>query len=513
MSESQAALYIRLSKEDENSEISASIVNQEALLREFADKHKIKVYDIYIDDGWSGTTFERPAFKRMTEDIEAGRVNMVITKDLSRLGRDYIMTGYYMEKYFPEKRVRYISLLDGVDTGVESSANDITPFKAVMNDMYAKDISKKIKSVKRDKQKKGKYIGWKPVFGYKHHPEDKNRIIIDAEAAVIVKRMFCMAAEGRSCHSIAEQFNKENVITPSEYKGIKISGRGHNTGLWSSSRIGEMLRNEMYTGNMVQGKMVKLSYKSSKCIKQPKEKWIIVENTHEPIIDKETFYKVQKMLESRKCTRERKYDYILKGLIYCHECGCPLGVINRKNAAGQDVLYFVCRTYQRFSGMDMCTSHGIKEEKVTEEVTAKIKEIFEKNADYGKFISAAEEKLNNYTQNNKFENEKQFIQRRKKMIAEKIDRLYMDKLDSIVLAEDFERIYTKLKSEESSLTEKLSLLKSINTQTDKYAENPEQLVKNFAETVIKNRDMIISLIERIELTKDRELIIRFRCTE
>ena len=127
MSESQAALYIRLSKEDENSEISASIVNQEALLREFADKHKIKVYDIYIDDGWSGTTFERPAFKRMTEDIEAGRVNMVITKDLSRLGRDYIMTGYYMEKYFPEKRVRYISLLDGVDTGVESSANDITP--------------------------------------------------------------------------------------------------------------------------------------------------------------------------------------------------------------------------------------------------------------------------------------------------------------------------------------------------------------------------------------------------
>ena len=164
------ALYIRLSKEDENEGPSESVTNQKSLLDEFAKKHRLSVYDVYIDDGYSGTNFDRPAFQRMIGDIEAGKVNMVITKDLSRLGRDYIMTGHYMERYFPEKRVRYISLLDGIDTGVESTANDITPFRAIMNDMYAKDISRKIKSVKRDKQRKGQFIGGKPVYGYKMHP-------------------------------------------------------------------------------------------------------------------------------------------------------------------------------------------------------------------------------------------------------------------------------------------------------------------------------------------------------
>ena len=168
------ALYIRLSKEDETEGPSQSVTNQKSLLNEFVQQHRLSVYDTYVDDGWSGTSFDRPDFQRMIEDIEAKKVNMVITKDLSRLGRDYIMTGHYMERYFPEKRVRYISLLDGIDTGVESTANDITPFRAIMNDMYAKDISKKIKSVKRDKQRKGQFIGGKPMYGYKMHPTEKN---------------------------------------------------------------------------------------------------------------------------------------------------------------------------------------------------------------------------------------------------------------------------------------------------------------------------------------------------
>ena len=175
--EYQVALYIRLSKEDESEGPSESVTNQKSLLDEFVKKHRLSVYDVYMDDGYSGTSFERPAFQKMIADIEAKKVNMVITKDLSRLGRDYIMTGHYMERYFPEKRVRYISLLDGIDTGVESTANDITPFRAIMNDMYAKDISKKIKSVKRDKQRKGQFIGGKPMYGYKMHPTEKTRLL------------------------------------------------------------------------------------------------------------------------------------------------------------------------------------------------------------------------------------------------------------------------------------------------------------------------------------------------
>ena len=171
----KVAMYIRLSKEDEDKkEESESVTNQRSLLNGFIEENRLNLIDIYIDDGISGTTFNRPSFNRLVEDINNKKINMVITKDLSRLGRDYIQTGYYLEKFFPEKRVRYISLLDGIDTGVESSTNDITPFRAIMNDMYAKDISKKITSVKRDKQQKGLFIGGKPAYGYKMHPTEKN---------------------------------------------------------------------------------------------------------------------------------------------------------------------------------------------------------------------------------------------------------------------------------------------------------------------------------------------------
>ena len=273
---------------------------------------------------------------------------MVITKDLSRLGRDYIMTGHYMERYFPEKQVRYISLLDGIDTGVESSANDITPFRAIMNDMYAKDISKKIKSVKRDKQRKGQFIGGKAVYGYKLHPTEKNKIIIDEEAAQNVRKIFAMALDGMSCRQIATQLNNEHLPTPAKYAGLNITNPGPYSGLWSSERISVMLQNETYIGNMVQGRIMKVSYKSDKCIKVPREKWVVVENTHEPIIDKDVFQKVNVLVNSRKRTRSRTYDFLLKGLIYCHECGYPLAVINRRNAAGEDV------SVSRFSTIPNC---------------------------------------------------------------------------------------------------------------------------------------------------------------
>lgn len=257
-------LYIRLSKEDENEGPSESVNNQKSLLRTFVEQQRLFVYDTYIDDGWSGTNFERPGFKRLISDIEAKKVNMVITKDLSRLGRDYILTGHYMERYFPEHHVRYISLLDGIDTGVDSTANDITPFRAIMNDMYAKDISKKIKSVKHDKQRKGLFIGGKPMYGYKMHPTEKNKIVVDEEAAIIVRRIFSMALEGISGRQIAAALNAEKIPPPAVYAGLNQGRTGPYAGLWSSERIAEMLQNQTYIGNMVQGRTKKVSY-NPKC--------------------------------------------------------------------------------------------------------------------------------------------------------------------------------------------------------------------------------------------------------
>lgn len=186
----KVALYIRLSKEDEKPGESESITNQRSMLTRFAESQRLYVVDEYIDDGISGTTFDRPSFQKMLRDIEAKKINMVITKDLSRLGRDYIQTGFYIEKYFPENRVRYLSILDNVDTGIDSSSNDITPFKSILNDMYAKDISSKIKSVKHNKQDLGLFIGGKAPFGYICSKETSNKIVVDEEARLVVERLF-----------------------------------------------------------------------------------------------------------------------------------------------------------------------------------------------------------------------------------------------------------------------------------------------------------------------------------
>ena len=505
-----AALYIRLSKEDESEGPSQSVQNQESLLREFVQQHRLIVYDTYIDDGWSGTSFDRPAFQRMIADIEAKKVNMVITKDLSRLGRDYILTGHYMERYFPEHRVRYISLLDGIDTGVDSTANDITPFRAIMNDMYAKDISKKIKSVKRDKQRKGQFIGGKPVYGYKMHPTEKNKIVIDEEVAPIVRRIFALALSGMSCRNIATLLNQEGVPTPATYAGLPVARPGPYTGLWSSERISDMLQNETYIGNMVQGRSVKISYKSKKCLKQNPANWVVVEGTHEPLVDLETFQKVRMLVNSRKHTRSRTYDFLLKGLIFCHECGYPLAVLNRKNARGEDVLYFVCRTYQRFTKAGVCTCHSIKEKTVTDAVIAKVREVCQAYLNPDELLPVAREAVENVRRQSSLEAELQALQSKIESLTANLDRMYSDRLNGLLPEEDFQRIFNRTKLDRKLLEEKRQELELQKKSPVRSEDRARELVQRFIETAGESRELLVSLIERVELTADKEIIIKFR---
>ena len=504
------ALYIRLSKEDESEGPSQSVTNQKSLLDDFVKKHRLSVYDTYIDDGWSGTSFDRPDFQRMIADIEAKKVNMVITKDLSRLGRDYIMTGHYMERYFPEKRVRYISLLDGIDTGVDSTANDITPFRAIMNDMYAKDISKKIKSVKRDKQRKGQFIGGKPMYGYKMHPTEKNKIVIDEEVAPIVRRIFAMALDGVSCRKIAAALNEEHVPTPAAYCGWNMGRKGPYAGLWSSERISEMLQNETYIGNMVQGRTVKISYKSKKCLKQERENWVVVEGTHEPLIDEESFRKVRLLVESRKHTRSRTYDFLLKGLIFCHECGYPLATLNRKNAGGEERLFFVCRTYQRFTKAGVCTCHSIKEQTVTEAVIAKVREACQACLDPGKLLPMAQSCVEEAKATDTTEAEIQSLKGKIESMTANLDSMYMDKLSGLLNEDDFQRIYLKVKSDRSKLESQLKELERRKESPVKAEDEARALVQRFVESACASRELLVSLIERVELSEDKQIYIKFR---
>ena len=508
-----AALYIRLSKEDENEGPSGSVTNQQSLLHAFVREHRLDVYDTYIDDGWSGTSFDRPGFQRMLRDIEAGRVNMVITKDLSRLGRDYIMTGHYMERYFPEKRVRYISLLDGVDTGIESSANDITPFRAIMNDMYAKDISKKIKSVKHDKQRKGEFIGGKPMYGYRMHPSEKNRIVIDEDAAPVVRRIFAMALAGSSCRQVAVRLNEEGVLSPAAYAGLTLSCHGPYSGQWSSERITAMLKNETYIGNMVQGRTARISYKTKKCLRRQPEQWVVVEHTHEPLIDPETFRKVQLMVNSRRNTRSRTYDFLLKGLIFCHECGYPLAVMNRRNAAGEDRLFFVCRTYQRFTKAGVCSCHSIKEQTVTEAVIERTREVCEAylNPERLRPIAAAAVAASGRVDGR--EEELSALHARIDSMTAHLDRMYMDRLNGLLADVDFERLYRRIKAERTALEEKLRELEAQKKNPVPIEDRARELVQQFLHCAFTSRELLVSLIERIELTESKEIIIRFRFRE
>ena len=509
MGDKGAALYIRLSREDEGDGPSQSVTNQQTLLESYAREQHLTVFDTYIDDGWSGTNFDRPAFRRMIRDIEAGKVNLVITKDLSRLGRDYILTGHYMERYFPEHRVRYISLLDGIDTGVESTANDITPFRAIMNDMYAKDISRKIKSVKRDKQRRGQFIGGKPCYGYRMHPEEKNRIVIDEAAASVVRRIFSLALTGKSCRSIAALLNEEGILSPGAYWGRQTRHPGPYAGLWSSERIAEMLRNEIYIGNMVQGRTVKVSYKSQRCFRQPRENWVVVPGTHTAIIDPETFRRVGFQLDSRRHTRHRTYDFLLKGRIFCRECGYPLGVLNRKNRAGEDRLFFVCRTYQRFTKAGVCTCHSIKEERVNRAVTETLRQICEGNWDREALLPIAMELLAAKNGARDRTEELGHLETKIGELTAHLDRVYRDRLAGILGEEDFARIYRGLVAERDALRERQHRLAQAQRDVDPGIRAGE-LVVAFEKNLFSRREVLVSLVERAELSENKEIRLKLR---
>jgi len=508
----RAGFYIRLSKEDDKEDRekeSESITNQRSLLTEFAHKHRLDVVDTYIDDGYSGTTFNRPEFQRMIADIQAGKINMVLTKDMSRLGRDYIQTGYYMEQFFPRQGVRYISLLDGVDTGIDSTANDITPFRAIMNDMYAKDISKKITSVKRDKQRKGEFIGWKPPYGYRQSPESKNVLVPDEEAAAVVHHMFSMALTGVSCRQIAASLNAEGVPPPAVYAGLTPAKTGPYSGQWATERVNATLKNEVYIGNMVQGRMQKVSYKVDECRRMPPEQWVVVEGTHKPLVSREVFDKVQLLIESRQRTRSRTYDFLLKGLIFCHECGYPLGVICRKSG-DREMLYLVCRTYQRFTQESACTCHCIRLEKVTKAVLDEINRVCLHWLNPKACKQLAEQELTVASGQKEREREVARLQIKLQTLNDKLDRVYKDKLAGVLDDADFQRVYTSLKQERSQLEERLHLMERKPGSSMSIDEQAQLLVSRFLATAEENRELLVSLVERIELTDAKDIKIFFR---
>ena len=350
-----AALYLRLSQEDgERWGESQSISNQRIFLTQYCQANGFTVAECYIDDGYTGTNFNRPGFQRLLRDIERGKIKTVITKDLSRLGRDYIETGRYVECYFPEKGIRYIAVNDGVDTGKEESAgNDMSAFKAVFNDFYARDVSRKVRSALTAKRRAGKFIGaWAP-YGYQKDPKQPGKLVPDPESAGVVRRIYRDFLKGESVRGIAEGLTEDKIPTPMEKRsgGLKAQRR------WNESTIRRILTCETYAGNLTQNQIKTISYKVKKRIPVPKKEWIVVSNTHEPLITKEEFQMAQQLFKTRSSPREPKDRHLLSGLVFCGDCGSPMTFVKDGPRT-----YLVCSSSRRYPGS--CKTHCVREDEV-----------------------------------------------------------------------------------------------------------------------------------------------------
>ena len=503
----KVGMYIRLSREDGDKQESESIGNQRKIIKRFLEENNLNFVDEYVDDGVSGTTFDREGFNRLIRDIENKRINMVVTKDLSRLGRDYIKTGYYLENYFPEKSVRYIAILDGIDTYLDSTNNDISPFKAIMNDMYAKDISKKIKSVFREKQKSGQFLGSIPPYGYTLSKDEKGKLEVDDYSAEIVRQIFQMYSNGHGSIDIMNYLNKKEILNPSSYHRTKYKKK--QSSKWNQITILAMLKNQVYIGNTVQNKRRKVSYKSKKVIDNPKDNWIVVENTHEPIIDKQIFEKVQLMIEAKDTSKYTKHEYLFKGLLKCHHCGWKLQIAIKGSGKNP---YINCIGHEKRGKHPISMNYWKFEESILEVIRNICKMYLNENI----FLETFKKYKNGYTNiMDGYKKKLNEVENKIQTINNNLDKMYMDKLNDIITTDDYMRFYNRFAEEKKELIEKQYEIKQkIMTLKEKEEENIDEeeikkIVNEFLNIKEVNKVLLYRLINYIEIDTDKNIYIHF----
>ena len=375
------ALYCRLSRDDELQGDSNSIKNQKAILGKYAQEHGFTNPRFYVDDGYSGTNFNRPDFQRLMDDVNEGKVRTIIVKDMSRLGRDYLKVGFYTEITFPEANVRFIAINDQVDS--ESSVdNDFTPFRNIINEWYAKDTSKKIRAVFKAKGMSGKHLCTIPPYGYKKDERDKQQWLVDEEAANVVKEIFSLCMQGYGPTQIARILTERGRETPIIYKrrvGLPITSQETEfPEIWATQSVNKILANPTYLGHTVNFRTKKKSYKSKKKIDLPKEEWAIFENTHEAIIDQDTFDTVQRIRQAKRRPTDMGEMSIFSGLVYCADCGQKMYLWRCTTMKQKE--YFNCSSYRK-KKKATCTSHQITVEAVAHFVLTNLQRVlaFAKN--------------------------------------------------------------------------------------------------------------------------------------
>ena len=517
-----AAMYLRLSRDDEDRDgltksESNSIGSQRELIKSFLrEQPDIELYDIYVDDGFSGSNFDRPEFKRMIGDIEAGRVNCVVVKDLSRFGRDYIESGRYIQKTFPALGVRFIALTDhfdsiSADTG---ESNIVLPMKNFINDSYCRDISIKVKSQLEAKRKNGECIAAFAVYGYKKSDEDKNRLVVDEYAAENVRRIFAWKMEGMAISAIAEKLNGLGILSPKEYKksmGLSYNGGFSGTGRsrWGNATIKRILTNQVYLGHMVQGKTEKINYKVKKQTEKPEGEWVKVENTHEAILSADDFEVVQCLLKAdgRKSPVSGKPSPFM-GILFCGDCGEQMV---RRTVHNKDTskIYYICSTKNRGEG---CSRHSIEENTLKEIVCQSIRKFANSFLKEKELFDHALQYEINFDSVARYDKEIERLKKEQDKYYSLCSGLYEDLRTGIITKEEFERLHSgfsqKGKELETAMLKQEQLIKSM-FKKGVLSAGRLKTFQDCAELKEIDRRTLSSLVKRICVYEHKQVEIEF----
>ena len=501
----KAALYCRLSVDDGNFGGSVSIETQKILLEQYCKDHKITDYKFYCDDGCSGTNFDRPSFKKMLSDIDEGKINLVIVKDLSRFGRNYVEAGMYVQR-FTDSNIRFIAADDNYDSLVNSD-DLLFPIKNVVNEMYARDVSKKTKAAKKAKARDGQFIGSKAPFGYKIDPNDRHHLIVDEPAAQVVKRIFRLASEGVGYNKMAKIFREEKVLTPIAYFNLNNpdyfkSDYWRKEFDWHVTSIRAILNNEVYLGKLVYGKQRNKSMKSKEKVRNPKEDWIVVENCHEPIITQELWDTVHKILNAKHRPAKAGEVQMFAGLLYCSDCGHCLTYSQKQRKDGSYHGAYSCWMYKTH-GKEYCASHYITFDTIYELVLIDIqRNLFQyrKNTDKFKSILSRKYQSDSQKQAEQITLEYEQKQKRCEELDKIISRLYEDNVLGRIGDERYESMSQSYELEQVEIKKALPILKSkideLKRQSD-CADNFINVIKKY--TIIDKLDAAIlnELIDKI----------------
>lgn len=509
-----AACYCRLSQDDAKDGTSVSIETQRKVLDDFCHEHNIYIYQFYCDDGFTGTNFQRPNFSRMMKDVYAGKANVIIVKDLSRFGRDYVGVGNYLQLELPENDINFISVADNVEVSREKPATDdlMIPLKNVFNEYYPAECSMKVRQAMSTKAKSGEFIGSQAPFGYVKSPHDKHVLIIDEETAGIVKEIFEMTAySGYGFNKIANILWDRRVMTPAALQAQR-SGRTYSKDpyRWNLATVSKLLDNTVYLGTLISGKRRKLNYKSKKIIKMSEDKWIVNENMHEPIIPRKLWDDAHTKMASRKRRNFSDFENIFAGLLKCDCCGYALGIANAKDKN----KYYTCNTYKKQSRNNpICTIHYTLYDElyacVLDEIQTLVKAV---NTDEEAFRSDVHERVNSKDESDRKSilTEIGSLEKQVAALEKKYDMLYDDRVNGVISENKFREMSSKCESEQIRYTEKLTVLKDEISRMNEQDENVSAFIDMLKTvTSVESLDSVLlnTLIDKIVVSdrkKDRD---------